>query len=137
MWQSRIQFKTSTARHSKLKSAAYWGITQAKMMTPTAATKALLEFPVLHLKLKLRPGQESMDSTVLGNGDPNLKGWYVLKHGVGIQPMNGTDRITPRYAYNKSSIVMIEGKGRQVPAQQKWGTSLVYRLIKDEERHWV
>jgi hypothetical protein len=86
-------------------------------MTPTVATKALLEFPVLHLKLKLRPDQESMDSTVLDNGSRNLKGMGCPEAWCRTQPMNGTDRITPRYAYNKSSIVMIEGKGQQVPAQ--------------------
>jgi hypothetical protein len=43
------------------------------MTTPTAATKALLELPVLHLKLKLRPDQESMDSIILDNGSPPLK----------------------------------------------------------------
>jgi hypothetical protein len=49
MWWSWIKFKTSTARHSKLQSVACWGITVAKMMTPTAATEALLELPELHL----------------------------------------------------------------------------------------
>jgi hypothetical protein len=89
------------------------GITGAKMMTPTAATEALLELPVLHLKLELRPDQESMDSIALNNGSPNLKGMaclHVLNHGVGTQLMNGTGRMTSRYAYNKSSIVMTEDK---------------------------
>lgn len=102
MWWSTTKFKTSTAR-----------IIGAKMMTPTAATEALLELPVQHSNLKLRPDQESMDSIVLDNGSPNLKGMvclHVLKHGVGAQPMKGTDRITPRYVYNKSLIVMTEGK---------------------------
>jgi hypothetical protein len=83
------------------------------MMTPTGATEAHLELSVLHLKFKLRPDQESMDSTVLDNGSPNMKGLvclHVLKHPAGTQPINRTDRITTRYAYNKSSIAMTEGK---------------------------
>jgi hypothetical protein len=134
IWWPRLKYKTSQAKLSKLQRLAYLGITGTMRMAPTAAIEVLLGLPPLHLKIEAeaRTGIYRLCCNEEWKPEPLRYGHMSKSRDMMREPIlqMGTDKITPRYAFQKPFIV-------RLPDRSEWDRGIVPLGKGDSSGIWT